>query len=39
MRKTVQASRKVGDWSILRHMEWKLSTVSLFFRIGMPSIR
>jgi GT2 family glycosyltransferase len=38
-RKTVQASRRVSDWAVLRRMEWRLSTVSLFFRIGMPTIK
>jgi N-acetylglucosaminyl-diphospho-decaprenol L-rhamnosyltransferase len=39
MRRTVQASRRVSDWTILRRMEWTLTPVRLFFRVGMPTIK
>ncbi len=37
-RRKVQAARTVGDWTILRRMEWRLHVVHLFFRTGVPKI-
>ncbi len=38
-RREVQSSRIVSDWYILRRMQWQLTTVSLFLRVGMPTIK
>jgi GT2 family glycosyltransferase len=38
MRRRVQTSRVVSDLAILRRMEWKLGTVSVFVQSGTPRI-
>jgi len=39
MRRKIQSTRTVSDWAVLRRMEWKLATVGLFLRIGIPTVK
>ncbi len=38
-RRSVQATRTVTDWVILRRMHWRVAAVSQFLRTGMPTIK
>lgn len=32
----VQRKRKIGDWQILRKMEWKIAKLEVFKKVGIP---
>jgi len=38
MRRRIQSSRTVGDWAILRRLEWRSAMVDQFRRTGAPTL-